>query len=157
LHAILSYFIPILAILISLIAVFLVYGAISSAKSSLLNDINKIGLETQSIVSDMTQLKVEISNINTKHYDALATEHKVMNLQLTSMSGKVETLDNSLKNFYSKWAVRLGKLNKDDDTEKVVESEGTPELPQIIYPEQQLPQVKKSGFGQRSSWKKRVG
>jgi len=149
---ILSLLIPSLAILISLIAVFLVYGAISSAKSSLSTDINMISLELKAINVDVQSIKTEINHINLTHYDALKKKLDIVNLDTSSLKAKVESNDNSLQNFYRKWAVRLGKLAKEDVSEEEPENPG---LPDIIYPEKQPAQ--KPLQVPAGKWVKKVG
>ena len=104
----------IIAVLCSASAIILVYSAISSAKSELASDISTVSIELKQTASNCESLRNDLSRLSFENYDHLRQKIETVFLDMTQMSQKVEGLDLSVRNFYSKWARKLGQLKKEE-------------------------------------------
>ena len=90
-------------------------------------------LVSENIKSELDALKSDFSRYNSEEgYDNILKKFKILESDFHSGQGKIDALDTSIKNFYSKWARRLGKIAK-EETEEEERPEGLID-PENMYP-----------------------
>jgi len=108
--------------------------------------VTSINMKVESLLADISAVKTDLSRLNFENYEQLATKFKRLEMDVSSLNNKVETVDSSLKNHFSKWAKKLGQMDKINSVtvpEDVTQAE-LPQLPpgfQTVPNEQQIAEV----------------
>jgi len=97
----------------SIVSILLTY----ITRNSLLTNITRSELKSDNIKTELDALKADVVRLSNDTNDHVLKKIKQIESDQASWIIKVETLDNSVKNFYSKWARRLGKIAGDDTAE----------------------------------------
>jgi len=112
-------------------SLFLPFVLISLLKRSIHSQIDHNELYLEQCTKDITRMDTDINRLNFDNYEKINKKVQGIEADNISLESKFNALDSSIKNFYSKWAKKLGMLdnkdNKNDFTEVVVQE--NPELP----------------------------
>jgi hypothetical protein len=71
----------------------------------------KLGM-VESLKAEFAVLNGDIQRLKFEHYEDLLNKFKKLSTEQNVMDSKVLSVDKQLKDFYAKWAVRLGSVKK---------------------------------------------
>jgi peptidoglycan hydrolase CwlO-like protein len=128
--------------LVSLSALILPFLLVSTAKSDLRSEFGDLKSRFETISRDVSAMQQRLDTLNTEHFENLLAKYKTITTDMTGITAKVESLDTSIRNFYSKWARKLGKVAESESAEQNSDAPENQQLPEEpVYPlaENQVP------------------
>lgn len=112
---ILSGVIAIICLISTVIAILSIKTVVNGTKSELRTGIDKNSLALEANKAVIEAVRSEVGRLKFENYDNLRQKHDVIISDIHDTKARVDALDSSIKNFYSRWAKKLGQISKNDD------------------------------------------
>jgi len=139
-----------LAVILSIVAIIAPFILSNSLKTSFQLKIETNSLKIQALGTEFESIKTDMSRLKFENYESLAQKVLIMQGDMSSVSQEVKSLDAAIKNFYSKWARKLGRIDKAPEAAPAIEEIEDPELALpdgfALEPTNNHVQKKKSGL-----------
>lgn len=103
---------------LTLFALILPYFLVTRLEAQISNKISEISVLSSGVSNEFTSLKTDISRLKFDHYEELLQKLSKMNSEIIMIDSRVQANDKSLKDFYSKWATRLGSFQRMIEAQK---------------------------------------